>query len=230
MFLPYRINKKACCNGQTNKAIGSPDVFFKLHMSQIFLDRQSYSIGDLQRKLSFTFLPYLDFESQLEKEEIRKKIVSSVDFEGKEARLGTFFRQEIETGFISPVWIQWVSEKVGYGLLSCEKIKKKSFVGEYTGLVRKNNRRYTEPLNHYCYHYPVQDSVGRNYVIDATQGHLTRFMNHNPKPNLEPKFAFLNGFYHLIFLAAREIEPGEQLTYDYGETYWQLRERPVLDL
>jgi len=59
--------------------------------------------------------------------------------------------------------------------------------------VRENNRRYFEPLNNYCYEYPVPDSIGRSFVIDATQGNLTRFINHSYEPNLKPKYAFLKG-------------------------------------
>jgi SET domain-containing protein len=64
-------------------------------------------------------------------------------------------------------------------------------------------------------------------VIDATAGCLTRFINHSSNPNLTPIHAYWEGFYHLIFLSLRAIHPGEQLTFDYGETYWYIREKPV---
>ena len=35
-----------------------------------------------------------------------------------------------------------------------EEIPPRTYVGEYTGIVRKNNRRYFTPMNNYCYEYP----------------------------------------------------------------------------
>jgi SET domain-containing protein len=65
-------------------------------------------------------------------------------------------------------------------------------------------------------------------VIDATQGNLTRFINHSRDPNLQPIHVFYDGFYHLIFIALRKIQQGEELSYDYGQSYWYLRDPPVL--
>lgn len=119
------------------------------------------------------------------------------------------------------------NDDVGYGLYAEQAIEKDSYLGEYTGIVRKNDRRYLEPLNNYCYEYPIQDEIGRNYVIDATSGNATRFINHSSSPNLKPVYAFIDGFYHLIFLALDRIERGTQLSYDYGTNYWYLRNPPL---
>ena len=99
-------------------------------------------------------------------------------------------------------------------------------MGEYTGIVRENVRIYFAPLNNYCYEYPVPDALGRSFVIDATRGNFTRFINHSRAPNLKPVYAFFDGFYHLIFLSLKEIQKGEQLSYDYGRNYWLLRSDP----
>ncbi len=115
---------------------------------------------------------------------------------------------------------------MGYGLFAEEEIPESFFVGEYTGIVRENNRRYFEPLNNYCYEYPIPDSIGRSFVIDATHGNLTRFINHSFQPNLKAGYAFLDGFYHCIFIAIRSIAKGSQLTYNYGQTYWYIRTPP----
>jgi SET domain-containing protein len=105
-------------------------------------------------------------------------------------------------------------------------LQKGIYIGEYTGVVRENRRVYFAPLNNYCYEYPVPDGIGKNYVIDATKGNFTRFINHSYEPNLKPVYAFLDGFYHLIFLSLRVIQKGEQLCYDYGRHYWVIRPVP----
>jgi uncharacterized protein len=73
----------------------------------------------------------------------------------------------------------------------------------------------------------VPDSLGRSFVIDATQGNLTRFINHSFTPNLRPVHVYYAGFYHLIFLAMQRIEKGTQLSYSYGKNYWYLRGKPA---
>ncbi len=47
--------------------------------------------------------------------------------------------------------------------------------------------------------YPIADRLARNYVIYATKGNFTRFINHSDKPNLNPVYA-------LHFLIAGEME------------------------
>jgi len=195
---------------------------------QICFEGLSCTLSELEKRLSFSFLPQNAFESPEERVEIRERGFSKLNVKPEERARGDRFLNQIQTSYLSPVSIRWVSEKVGYGLFALEPIPKESYVGEYTGIVRRNNRRYTEPLNHYCYEYPVPDRLGISYVIDATQGHLTRFINHSSTPNLQPLYAFENGFYHLIFLALRSLVPGEQLSYDYGANYWHLRGAPAL--
>ena len=73
----------------------------------------------------------------------------------------------------------------------------------------------------------MPDEDGINYVIDATNGNLTRFINHSYNPNLQPMYAFIEGFYHLIFLTIKPIKNGEQLAYNYGNNYWYLRGKPT---
>lgn len=141
--------------------------------------------------------------------------------------LGTKFIHLIQSAYLPKVTVKWINDSVGNGLFTDEVIDKDTYVGEYTGIVRKNDRRYFEPLNNYCYEYPVLDDLGRSHVIDATNGNLTRFINHSAQPNLRPVHVFYEGFYHLIFIALHRIEKGGQLTYDYGPSYWYIRNPPL---
>jgi len=140
--------------------------------------------------------------------------------------LGQRFDAEIQEAFLVKVSVRWIGMGIGYGLFAEDTIAAGSFVGEYTGIVRENNLRYLEPLNNYCYEYPILDAIGRSYVIDATHGNLTRFINHSEAPNLQPLYAFRKGAFHCIFLALREIQKEEQLSYNYGKSYWYLRQAP----
>lgn len=187
------------------------------------------SILELEKRIPFKFLSCISFETLEDQADIlargqAKYQNNLVALESLE--LGKKFIEKIETAYLPQVSVRWISDLVGYGLFSEEEIAAGSYVGEYTGIVRRNDRRYFEPLNNYCYEYPVDDEIGRSFVIDATQGNLTRFINHSSCPNLRPVHVFYNGYYHLIFIALRLIQKGEQLSYDYGESYWYLRDRP----
>lgn len=177
----------------------------------------------------FLYLSHNSFISEDERERILAKgneRLSQGHVSQAVLELGRRFALEIKEGFLAKVSVRWIGTGIGYGLFAEETIAAGSFVGEYTGIVRENNLRYLEPLNNYCYEYPILDAIGRSYVIDATHGNLTRFINHSTKSNLQPAYAFRDGAFHCIFLALREIQKGEQLSYDYGKSYWYVRPAP----
>jgi hypothetical protein len=186
-----------------------------------------YSVEELEKRIPFKYIALLSFEDAEDvlargRAKFQNNLVTPEALE-----LGQKYIGKINAAYIPHVSVRWIGNKVGYGLFAEEKILKGSYVGEYTGIVRKNDRRYFEPLNNYCYEYPVDDEIGRSFVIDATQGNLTRFINHSSNPNLQPIHVFYNGYYHLIFVALRPIQKGEELSYDYGESYWYLRGPPI---
>ena len=196
---------------------------------EVYPERKFYSLTDLEKRLGFSFLSKNAFENENEKEIIFEKgIQKKKNHQVKTVELenGKLFKDKIKAAYIPCVSIRFIHEKIGYGMFVEEDLPEDSYVGEYTGIVRQNDRRYFEPLNNYCYEYPVSDDIGRSYVIDATCGNLTRFINHSFEPNLKPIYAFIEGFYHLIFISIKTIKTGTQLTYNYGNNYWYLRESP----
>lgn len=197
---------------------------------QCIPDGQFYTIAELQKYLKFHFLAHNTFETEAARVETQeqgfKKLKNNAVTE-ESLKLGEQFIDKIEGSYIPSVSIRWRDEKIGYGLFTEEDLEAGAYVGEYTGIVRKNDRRYIEPLNHYCFEYPVPDEIGRSHVIDATSGHLTRFINHSYQPNLKQVHVFHDGFYHLIFLTIDRINRGTELKFNYGPNYWCLRGRPV---
>ncbi len=198
--------------------------------SKVKLGHEFFTISELEKKLSYRHLSLNEFESSSDEEEVKLNGLEK-EKKGKiplqAISLGKKFHKQILSSYIPNVSVHFVHPSIGHGLFAEELIKKGQYVGEYTGVVRRNDRRYFEPINNYCYEYPVPDDIGRNFVIDATHGCLTRFINHSSKPNLKPIHVYWKGFYHLIFLALKEIKPGVQLSYDYGEPYWYIREKPA---
>jgi hypothetical protein len=72
---------------------------------------------------------------------------------------------------------------------------------------RKGNNRYLFEINR---HWTIDGSSRRN---------LGRYINHACKPNAE---AIMRRTGKLEFAASRWIEPGEEITLDYGKDYFDL--------
>lgn len=60
--------------------------------------------------------------------------------------------------------------------------------------------------------FRIDDDV----VIDATLiGNAARFVNHSCDPNCASRIISVEGIKHIVIFAERNIEIGEELTYDY---------------
>lgn len=60
------------------------------------------------------------------------------------------------------------------------------------------------------------------WAIDGSRGgNGTQFINHSCEPNCYCKV--IHG--HILFFALRDVEPGEEITLDYGESYHSDRKR-----
>jgi hypothetical protein len=186
----------------------------------------SYTFQELEALLKFKCLHQIDFETPTDRQDVQERGLDQWKNNGvrtQSQELGIRFYNEIGSSYLPSVSVRWINDTLGYGLFAEENLNVGNYVGEYTGIVRKYDRRNS---NDYSYEYPILDDEGRGFVIDATSGYLTRFINHSFKPNLKPVYAFYDGFYHLIFLAISPIEIGTQLSYNYGYTYWYMRGQP----
>lgn len=186
------------------------------------------SLRELETALAFTYLPVLDVLDLDEKEAILSQGLQHLkenEIAPEVLETGAKYKKFIESAYTAKVSVRFVSDEVGYGLFAEEDLQEGAYVGEYVGLIRKNND-YGQ-FNHYLYSYPVLDYIGRNYVIDATKGNLIRFANHSFTPNLKPCYAYFSGFYHCILIALKPILKGTQLTYNYGKKYWYVRGKPI---
>ncbi|CAF0820512.1 unnamed protein product [Rotaria sp. Silwood1] len=107
----------------------------------------------------------------------------------------------------------------GWGLRTLVPIKEGEFVNEYVGelityeeterrvkLARKNNVK--------DFYFLVLD---KDRVIDAgPRGNLSRFANHSCDPNLRTEKWNITGDLRVGLFAIRDIEAGEELTFEYG--------------
>ena len=118
--------------------------------------------------------------------------------------------------------IKWIDSNMEFGVFAEKDLPYNCYIGEYIGVVKKSNAKD----NAYCFEYLSFRCVS-SVVLDALdEGNLIRFINHKSKGNLTAFLADLNGIEHIILKTNRVIKKNEQLTYDYGYSYWNKREKP----
>ncbi|KAK7383482.1 hypothetical protein VNO78_29161 [Psophocarpus tetragonolobus] len=92
------------------------------------------------------------------------------------------------------------------------------YIGEIVGLrvADKREREYQSgrklQYKSACYFFRID----KEHIIDATRkGGIARFVNHSCLPNCVAKVITVRHEKKVIFLAERDIFPGEEITYDY---------------
>jgi uncharacterized protein len=107
--------------------------------------------------------------------------------------------------------------RTGLGLFATQPIRTGKFIIEYWGkLVRWND----DPNLQSKYLF----DLNKRWAIDgAPRANTARYINHSCKPNAEPY-----GVKRKIKIYARRtIQPGEEITYDYGREYFDEFLRPI---
>jgi uncharacterized protein len=109
----------------------------------------------------------------------------------------------------------------GLGLFAARPIAKKDTIVTYRGKriataeAQRRERRFGAK---YMF------EVNRQWTIDgSSRRNLGRYLNHSCDPNAE---AVLRAG-KIVFVALRPIAPGEEITLDYGEEYFELYIRPL---
>jgi SET domain-containing protein len=132
--------------------------------------------------------------------------------------------------FLSYLTIRKINDKTGYGVYA-EKIIPESFlIGEYTGVVKYAEPGRTLPsggyTTDYSWGFPKVKVFGRDLEIDAYKaGGILRFVNHSFTPNVKADHFQINGKWRIVFIAIKDIYPGEQITVNYGNEYWSGSDR-----
>lgn len=139
--------------------------------------------------------------------------------------LGKLHKREVQEGADIDVTIKWIDERMGYGLFTNCNLPAWHYVGEYAGLLRRRGL-FKRDVNDYCFQYPREWISTKAFTIDSEeQGNYTRFINHSDKPNIESRSFFHDGVFHIAFRTIEEIQADQELTYDYGEIYWDNRKK-----
>lgn len=192
----------------------------------------SLTVEEFEKTFNLVYRPFLVFESYTQLVEVIRScpyLLRSQRLAKENYEWGRLYSKELATGTIADVSIRWINESMGYGVFAEADIPEGSFIGEYTGVVRRLYRRYPNP-NAYCFRYPTRLWSLKYFAIDALhESNVLRFINHSDRPNLLPLCAVDRRLLHQLLFANRLIPKGQQLTFDYGPDYWVRRQKLLLD-
>ncbi len=135
-------------------------------------------------------------------------------------------RDEEPTLVDAPKIVRRRSKVHGWGVFAREPINKNKRIVNYAGELIDHDESYKRECRYlkqgciWCF------TVNRNWVRDANVGgNIARFINHSCKPNCYSEVVGRT----IWIRAGRNIQPGEELTYDYhtdGDRIIQCRCRP----
>ena len=104
------------------------------------------------------------------------------------------------------------------GLVACCAFEHGWAVGEFVGLITSG----LEGLD-----VMVGQTDRATYQIwQGKQGNHTRFINHSCEPNAQFERFVWMGLQRIV-LASKGIDAGEEITVDYGDTYWEVSAHEV---
>jgi SET domain-containing protein len=136
-------------------------------------------------------------------------------------------------GYTAPMYITWVNKMVEYGVFAEADIKRGDMVAEYTGMLGYDDANNDNP---YVWDYPtiryveVPEKKRKKkikYCIDAEKsGNYSRFINHTHRKhqNVGIHIVPANNFWHVVYVAQKDIYRGQQLLTYYGTQYWRDRQ------
>jgi len=119
--------------------------------------------------------------------------------------------------------------RTGLGLFATQPIKKRTIFIEYKGprITNAEADRLEARGSRYMY------AINSRWTIDGkARSNIARYGNHSCRPNAESdillgKRAEGRKGGKVILRAIKNIEPGEEITYDYGKDYWNAFIKPI---
>ncbi|XP_051907028.1 histone-lysine N-methyltransferase EHMT1-like isoform X2 [Hippocampus zosterae] len=120
------------------------------------------------------------------------------------------------------------TSKKGWGVRALQDIPQGTFVCEYVGEIISEAE--AEMRQNDAYLFSLDDKPQDLYCIDARfYGNISRFLNHMCEPNLFACRVFTTHqdlrFPHIAFFASENIKAGEELGFNYGDHFWEVKSK-----
>src|SRR6201995_32087 len=111
--------------------------------------------------------------------------------------------------------------KTGLGLFATKPIKKGEKIIRYFGPILDSKKKDEDAIeNKYLF------ELNNRWTIDGSiRENVARYINHSCKPNAESDVKPRKR--KVIIRAVKNIEPGEEINYDYGTDYFKAYLKPI---
>jgi SET domain-containing protein len=107
--------------------------------------------------------------------------------------------------------------RTGLGVFATKPIKKKTYIVEYTGPLLTNAQCEARADNRYWF------EVNARWTIDGSpRSNVARYINHSCRPNADPMIRDQR----IWIQAIKNIQPGDEITYDYGKDHFNAYIKP----
>src|SRR6201988_960698 len=111
--------------------------------------------------------------------------------------------------------------RTGLGLFATKPIKKGAKIVRYFGPLLDSRKKKDDAIeNKYLF------ELNGRWTIDGSGGeNLARYINHSCRPNAESDV--MPRKRKVVIRAIKDIEPGEEINYDYGTDYFKAYLKPI---
>jgi hypothetical protein len=111
--------------------------------------------------------------------------------------------------------------RTGLGLFATKPIKKGAKIVRYLGpLLDSRNKKHDDIENKYLF-----ELNGRWTIDGSMRKNVARYINHACRPNAESDVSARKR--KVVIRALKNIEPGEEINYDYGTDYFKAYLKPI---
>src|SRR6476661_2265529 len=111
--------------------------------------------------------------------------------------------------------------RTGLGLFATRPIKKGTKIVRYFGpLLDSRNKKHDGIENKYLF-----ELNGRWTIDGSVRKNIARYINHACRPNAESDVSARKR--KVVIRAIKNIEPGEEINYDYGTDYFKAYLKPI---
>src|SRR4030081_727558 len=111
--------------------------------------------------------------------------------------------------------------RTGLGLFATKPIRKGTKIVRYFGpLLDSRNKKHDDIENKYLF-----ELNGRWTIDGSVRKNVARYINHACRPNAESDVSARKR--KVVIRAIKNIEPGEEINYDYGTDYFKAYLKPI---
>lgn len=103
------------------------------------------------------------------------------------------------------------------GVFATQKINKYDIIGEYTGIIKKNDN--IDSFNN-LYIFNLVDDISIDPEEHGNEiKYVNSYLNIADKPNVSPKLCYIGGYPRILYICIKDIDIGEELLVNYGDDY-----------